>query len=460
MALHVPIHGAVPDHGWCDPDDLWGIGFPTPVCMIPSGVQENAGVAAKPKQPARFSRVLDAYQLQLSTNPKTLLSFNSFQQYSCRPTRLCKVLCYGHSVNLDRNDHNVDKVLRPNAISILEQRTASQRIEIADAIRNICRSNGIDNLRWHGIGDLTRGPELELIDELTNDPDFVLWGFTRKGDVLEQLPVRHNIIFSLSIDRTMTDKRLALQARAAEMHDTGLAVMTEMGAPYRGRMIKGVPLPPWEKPRPWEPPNHWAPGPDPIFDRLDALGLTHAIAFGYHASNRLTRTTVDRNNVPTPWPDECPGTDPLGGGHFYGTCQRCGWCIRKNANRAASLGVHRRKYVPADDYDNATTFGEVRLEDGKQKGVPMPPPRANPVEDDTDYHDTVRVSSTRWTEAMKIELAELFHVARTALAAPGRGPVSRYEQRCWAAREFHKAHPTIGSTAAYKQLLRDDAWRY
>ena len=56
------------------------------------------------------------------------------------------------------------------------------------------------------------------------------------------------------------------------------------------------------------------------------------------------------------------------------------------------------------------------------------------------------------------ELSNLFHLARVALSGPGRD-VSRYEQQCWAAREFAKAHPEFSSTAAYKQLDRDDAWR-
>lgn len=60
---------------------------------------------------------------------------------------------------------------------------------------------------------------------------------------------------------------------------------------------------------------------------------------------------------------------------------------------------------------------------------------------------------------MRTELVNLFHLARTALAGPGPSP-SRYEQKLWASREYAKAHPEVSSTAAYKQLCREDAWRY
>jgi len=63
---------------------------------------------------------------------------------------------------------------------------------------------------------------------------------------------------------------------------------------------------------------------------------------------------------------------------------------------------------------------------------------------------------TKWDESMQGELAELFHLARTALA--GQGP-TRYECRLWASKKFNEAHPEVSSTAAYKELCRADAWR-
>jgi hypothetical protein len=44
------------------------------------------------------------------------------------------------------------------------------------------------------------------------------------------------------------------------------------------------------------------------------------------------------------------------------------------------------------------------------------------------------------------DLFELWHTSRVA-----RGN-SRYERMLWASDQFHKAHPEISSTAAYKDL--------
>lgn len=67
--------------------------------------------------------------------------------------------------------------------------------------------------------------------------------------------------------------------------------------------------------------------------------------------------------------------------------------------------------------------------------------------------------TTKWTEPMLVELCNLFHLAKTALAGRGK-QVTRYDQKLWASREFHKVHPEISSTAAYKALCREDAWRF
>jgi len=64
---------------------------------------------------------------------------------------------------------------------------------------------------------------------------------------------------------------------------------------------------------------------------------------------------------------------------------------------------------------------------------------------------------TVWTDGLKAELSNLFHLAATALA--GQRP-TRYDRRLWASARFHEAHPEISETAAYKQLDHADAWRY
>lgn len=47
------------------------------------------------------------------------------------------------------------------------------------------------------------------------------------------------------------------------------------------------------------------------------------------------------------------------------------------------------------------------------------------------------------------ELINLYHLARTALSGQDD---SKYARMCWACREFHKAHPEISQSGAYKDL--------
>ena len=62
-----------------------------------------------------------------------------------------------------------------------------------------------------------------------------------------------------------------------------------------------------------------------------------------------------------------------------------------------------------------------------------------------------------WTESLRAELANLFHLGRTALA--DKKP-TRHDLKCWAAEEFAKKHQEVSSCAAYKELCRQEAWRY
>jgi hypothetical protein len=61
-----------------------------------------------------------------------------------------------------------------------------------------------------------------------------------------------------------------------------------------------------------------------------------------------------------------------------------------------------------------------------------------------------------WNDTERAELANLFHLARTALA--GANP-TRYDCKCWAATEYEKEHPEVSSNSAYKELCRQEAWR-
>lgn len=47
------------------------------------------------------------------------------------------------------------------------------------------------------------------------------------------------------------------------------------------------------------------------------------------------------------------------------------------------------------------------------------------------------------------ELLDLWHVARIELGNP-----TRHQQMCWVADHYHKAHPEVSATRAYKALER------
>lgn len=63
-----------------------------------------------------------------------------------------------------------------------------------------------------------------------------------------------------------------------------------------------------------------------------------------------------------------------------------------------------------------------------------------------------------WTDKERAELANLFHLARTALA--GTGEDTPYNRMRKAAQWFHEAHSEVSSTAAYKELGRQRSWRF
>lgn len=53
------------------------------------------------------------------------------------------------------------------------------------------------------------------------------------------------------------------------------------------------------------------------------------------------------------------------------------------------------------------------------------------------------------TPAQLGELINLYHLSRTALSGT---EASRYKRVVWASAAFHQAHPSVSSTAAYKDL--------
>ncbi len=118
-------------------------------------------------------------------------------------------------------------------------------------------------------------------------------------------------------------------------------------------------MPPWDKPTKIKKPSrYYAPEPDPFYEQLVEGGFPISVVFGYHGSGRLTHVGV---------PDECPGTDPLAGGHFLGTCLKCGWCLQKpHVRKESTLKQSRHRWVDADAF-TGKNFGEIWLDDGKRR---------------------------------------------------------------------------------------------
>jgi hypothetical protein len=345
----MPANVIVPDAGWCNPDDLWGIGIDGFSCPLP-----NPSI----KSPSWAAAVLDNHGIKLSTNPKTILCFNTLQEFTCWPSELCEEMCYGWSINF-RNTRGYD-IFSRNVDAMFKHWSDQDIRDIAHAIKAICFANDLDNIRWHGIGDLVgRGIEIDLLTALTDDEDFLVYGFTRKGNVLMKLPVRDNLVFWCSMDETMDVDRLEIQAEAAVHHKTMLAYATYHGTAYGSRTRDGKPTPPWFKPTKLKKPTvFYSPEPDPLLERLVDGGFPISVVFGYHGSGRLTHVGV---------PDECPGTDPLAGGHFLGTCLVCGWCLQKPHNRELpSLKKNRERWVDADSF-TGKNFGEIYLDTGEQR---------------------------------------------------------------------------------------------
>ena len=50
------------------------------------------------------------------------------------------------------------------------------------------------------------------------------------------------------------------------------------------------------------------------------------------------------------------------------------------------------------------------------------------------------------------ELINLYHLARTALSDKPFAEQSKYHRMIWASNEFHKTHPEVSATGAYKDL--------
>jgi len=347
------------DASWCDPDDLWGInvsGCTVAQANPPLVFSETYLKRLKAKAPASAVRLLASYGIKLSSNLKTVFCFSTWFD-TCWRTAWCREFCYGKST---RFTHNVNQY-QSNSMAMASLVDAPQRDvdEVAAAFREICLHYEMDNIRWSGIGDLTLGA-VRLIDAITQDENFTVWGFTRRGNMLaDEMPVRDNVVFWCSVDNTMSNARIQHQINGAQAHGMHLAYASVEGLRFR--------------PRPLKPSADYAPRviaaqpiPQPdefLLDLMDESPVPVSVIFGFHGKGRTTHVDVDTDGVPMiNGLNECPATDPLGGGHMQGTCQQCGFCQVKPAQQEyESLMEHRLNRVVVDDFGRDVSLDDNQL---------------------------------------------------------------------------------------------------
>lgn len=327
-----------PDSSWMDPDNLWGspLVVGDPACNV---VLENPPawmpLVKYNKENALDARqILKNYGIQLSGNIKTLLCLSLTRNMSCMMTEWCQKFCYGKSQNFCRP--NAANVFLNNfdAFEFLAIEPQQYIDDVAWALKQVCYAFGINNMRVPGIGDFTPGL-VRVCDSMTQDLDFIVWGFTRKHHfVMNEMPVRDNLVIWPSIDASMSDIRIQQAIDMAAEHETALSYATERGVAYKPRNGKR-PEPPW-----YNPPMLSNQKNNIRDDFLDDI-INHeyiSAVFGYHGRGITTHVG---NEYP-----ECPATDPNGGGHFIATCQECYWCLEKpDVRDHENLIEHRSKTV-------------------------------------------------------------------------------------------------------------------
>lgn len=337
----------VPDPSWYTSAlDMWGIGFSdTPVDVLSNPQRIEYAKYRKESAIRWAAATLKRYGFALSHNEKAVICISQHQRGTCRPTAACRNYCYGYGVNFTGDAHQ--RIYKGNRRAFLNLEWASDSIlsDIAEAIVVICKQFGCNHIRWNGIGDLTHGQTL-IIEKIVENPAFIVWGFTKKPEVLLELPVQDNLVFWLSVDPSTKQEDLEAAILAADVHGTGLAYASYFGTRYsnqkalRGQKIVASKQPRIQKDR-------------FLADLIDG-GYYVSVAFGFHGKAVLTRLNV---------PMECPATDPLGGGHFFGACHQCGWCRQKPENREFStLKQHRQNTIVAR-YPDGTL---ISLDTGKE----------------------------------------------------------------------------------------------
>jgi len=317
--------------------------------------------------------------LCMSTPPKGASCPTEGVRSFCKPTARCREFCFGQGTRFKQE--STQNLLARNATAFLKLSRASQATvdAVAEAILTVCMSRRLFNLRWGGVGDLNVG-QVRVIDSMVRQhKDFQVWGFTRKGDLLLDQMDKHglllgkgdkilaNVNFNMSIDDSMDEHWLALQAEVAGYFESGLAYFTPMGIGYRTFMQD------WTKQgvqrQAIDPDKMCSPHKDPFLEILAARKMTPTVIFGLHNSAQQTHVSVKVSpaglyhdlkaaygqsrevyhkavaKAATFQINECPATDPLGGGHIQNACQQCRWCFGPDFRKEHTLLAHRKQTI-------------------------------------------------------------------------------------------------------------------
>jgi hypothetical protein len=267
--------------------------------------------------------------IYLSKNAKTGISVNSrilpcrveldgvrFRlEGTCQPTEWCKKKCYarhGHFVTWNRENHDDLSVQQRrfllNSLVFNHYDNSSQEAvdQEADHIVGGAVSEGYDNVRWNGGGDLSPGA-VKIINAITRrHPNFRVWGFTRRPEMALRLSPRPNLVFTVSLDPTTPpwgpEGAHRDELLMAAYHLGGrMAYATEQAGDPKIQEIRD-----------------WLQQEAKDSVRLDTV-------FGYHASQKHT-LVGDRQ--------ECPSTSKVD----TRGCQQCQWCFMPHSQRR-SLGI-------------------------------------------------------------------------------------------------------------------------
>lgn len=168
-------------------------------------------------------RVLEDYEESLtdhasvfSTNNKCRFSIDLPICLTCRPTSVCRALCYGFGPGHPQGQ-NID-VLRKQARVLNFLRFTSPEAAAA-RIYHECKRKHMNFLRWCGVGDLI--PEaVVVINTLSRlHPELTQWIVTRKPELAAHVTrAAPNLYLMFSLDASSADSRQRMHQMARHQH--------------------------------------------------------------------------------------------------------------------------------------------------------------------------------------------------------------------------------------------------